>query len=61
MSQTNPPTAAPAAINAHKGIPPMKIDWKNLAITFAVAIAAIIVYPKVRPYLQKIPVIGAWL
>ena len=35
------------------------INWKGIAITAAVSIVAVVVvYPLLRPYLQKVPAVG---
>ena len=37
------------------------IDWKGILITALVAIVAVVfIYPLVRPFVQKIPVVGKW-
>jgi len=37
------------------------INWKGIAVTAGIALAVFLVYPRIRPMLQKLPVIGAWL
>ena len=35
------------------------INWKGILITAGVAIVAVVfVYPMIRPYVQKLPVVG---
>jgi hypothetical protein len=41
---------------------PMKINWKETIITGLIAIVAVVfVYPLVRPYAQKLPLVGKYL
>jgi hypothetical protein len=40
----------------------MKLDWKSIAITAVVSIVAVVfVWPLVKPYAQKIPVLGGYI
>jgi hypothetical protein len=40
----------------------MKINWKETLITGLIAIVAVVfVYPLVRPYAQKLPLVGKYL
>lgn len=52
--------------NLVRGISPgssrMKnINWKNIGTIFVVAVVAIIAWPKIRPMLAKLPVVGSWV
>ena len=39
-----------------------KINWKETLTTAVIAIiAVVVVYPIVRPYAQKLPVVGKYL
>lgn len=37
------------------------INWKNIGVIALVAVGVFLFYPRIRPTLQKLPVIGAWL
>jgi len=37
------------------------INWKGILITAGIALGVVLLYPKLRPYAQKLPVVGAWL
>ena len=40
----------------------MKINWKDLAITGAIAIVAVVfVWPMLKPFVAKIPVVGKYV
>jgi hypothetical protein len=37
------------------------INWKGIAVTAGIALGVFLLYPMIRPFAQKIPVIGKWL
>ena len=37
------------------------INWKGIAVTAGIALAVFLLYPMIRPFAQKLPVIGKWL
>lgn len=74
LSGTNHPATVPKAATAECSSnagqfcsgQPLKhrmknINWKGILITAGIALGVVLLYPKLRPYAQKLPVVGAWL